>query len=505
MSILIKLPEILRQCKEEYEEIIQSTYIERNLRIKEIFSNEEGPKGLLVQGDNKDLLMSLLSCQRSHEGLYKHDKDKIEDLMAGKIDLVYIDPPFFSKSDYSQEIRLSEGKEGKIQAIRQKAYEDTWENGLAEYLKMLTLRFFFIKEVLSPKGVLWVHLDWHAVHYIKIILDEIFGAEQFINEVVWQYKSGGVSKRYFARKHDTLLFYCKNKNYKFFPIKEKSYNRKFLPYRFKGVQEYQDELGWYTLVNMKDVWQIDMVGRTSGERTGYATQKPEALLERILESCTEKGDLCVDFFGGSGTLAAVAHRLGRNWISCDQGGLSILNTQKRLLSQGANICVAEIENKCEKVKKVEGGNKNLVKGWEKKINWSKKNQLQTNELQVRVRRRGRASGGEESIIVELLSYTLSGGLNLPIAEKDLWVIEKTLSEHSLQFIDYWSVMFNYDGKEYKPERYFTKGKNKNMIEDEWKKADIVGLDEIVNVAVRAIDIFGNNTFQIISAGKFEID
>ena len=160
---------------------------------------------------------------------------------------------------------------------------------------MLCIRFYMMRDLLADEGCLWVHLDWHIVHYVKVLLDEIFGQKNFINEIIWNYKSGGSSKRHYARKHDTLLFYAKSPKYYFEAQKEKSYNRGYKPYRFKGVREYRDETGWYTMVNMKDVWQIDMVGRTSAERTGYATQKPEALLTRILESCTREGDIVCDF------------------------------------------------------------------------------------------------------------------------------------------------------------------------------------------------------------------
>ena len=119
---------------------------------------------------------------------------------------------------------------------------------------MLTIRLLMMKDLLAEKGSIWLHLDWHAVHYVKIIMDEIFGEENFINEIIWHYKSGGASKRRFARKHDTLLFYSKSKDYYFLAQKEKSYNRDYKPYRFKGVKEYRDEFGWYTMVNRKDVW-----------------------------------------------------------------------------------------------------------------------------------------------------------------------------------------------------------------------------------------------------------
>ena len=207
---------------------------------------------------------------------------------------------------------------------------------------MLCARLFMMRDLLTEDGSIWVHLDWHVVHYVKILMDAIFGEKNFINEIVWLYKSGGTSKNHFSRKHDTLLFYGKNPKPALSIPLEKSYNREYKPYRFKGVKEYKDDLGWYTMVNMKDVWQIDMVGRTSGERTGYATQKPEALIRRILESCTSEGDLCADFFCGAGTLAATAHKMNRRWIACDMGSLAVTATEKRLAKeQGAFSLIVE--------------------------------------------------------------------------------------------------------------------------------------------------------------------
>ncbi|MBR4411200.1 MAG: site-specific DNA-methyltransferase, partial [Firmicutes bacterium] len=215
--------------------------------------------------------------------------------------------------------------------------------GIGQYLSMLTSRLYLIRDLLADQGTVWVHLDWHAVHYVRLLMDEIFGADHFVNEIVWTYKSGGASKKHFARKHDTILVYSKSKKYYFQPLKEKSYNRGYKPYHFKGVEEFQDELGWYTMVNMKDVWHIDMVGRTSHERTGYATQKPEAILERIMESCTREGDICADFFCGSGTLAAAAQRMNRRWICCDQGKLAVSTTYRRVAdmndANGQEYCI----------------------------------------------------------------------------------------------------------------------------------------------------------------------
>ena len=256
------------------------------------------------------------------------------DIGAGSfkpLNLVYMDPPYFSNRNPGSRIKVK--TPGGEVYVEVPAFSDTWagdgvvkrgEDAMESYLAMLTPRIIAAHELLADDGSLWIHLDRRAVHYAKVIADHIFGGGDYlINEIIWSYKSGGSSTKRFSNKHDTLLFYAKKKaKYKFFHQEEKSYNRSLKPYRFKGVKEFRDDYGWYTIVNMKDVWEIPMVGRTSFERTGYATQKPEALLERIVLACTEEGDFCLDPFGGSGTLAAVCARLGRGWVYIDENPMA---------------------------------------------------------------------------------------------------------------------------------------------------------------------------------------
>lgn len=258
----------------------------------EYFGDKSQYSGRIYCADNLEIMRSLAMSD-----------------FKGKFQMIYMDPPFYSGAKYFS--RRSDGS-------KKLAYSDVWGSGLLEYLEMIAKRILIAKELLSDDGLIWIHLDYRAVHYVKIIMDEIFGMENMVNEIVWGYRSGGASGRRFARKHDTILLYSKTKQYKFNPQKEKSYNRGALPYNFKGVQEYEDENGWYTLVNMRDVWEIPMVGRTSGERTGYATQKPEELIRRIVLASTDVGDLCGDFFAGSGTLGAVCMGLGRSFVLCDE-------------------------------------------------------------------------------------------------------------------------------------------------------------------------------------------
>ncbi|MBQ6496652.1 MAG: site-specific DNA-methyltransferase [Firmicutes bacterium] len=300
-----------------FEEIMNREGCE-DYEVQEIYGHDD--KNLLAAGDNLAFMEYLIK---------KRD-------MAGKVQLIYVDPPFFTNSKYQASVRLESAKLGKSPVIKTGAYDDKWEDSIEQYLSMLAVRFHMMRELLSDTGCIWVHLDWHGSHYVKMLMDEIFGESHFINEIAWTYKSGGASKKSFARKHDTLLFYSKTKKYKFNILKEKSYNRGLKPYRFKGVEEFKDEIGWYTMVNMKDVWNIDMVGRTSAERTGYATQKPEKLLARIVEACSEEGDICADFFSGSGTLGAACGKMNRRWIMCDEGDVAVSSQILRLSREKAD-------------------------------------------------------------------------------------------------------------------------------------------------------------------------
>lgn len=446
MSLLSKLPYILEEGRAEYLSLKDKRV---SFAISERISQG---KNMLANGDNLAFMQYLLEDHH----------------MAERLQLVYIDPPFFSKANYGTEVKLESHHIEKMPVIKQKAYHDVWEDGMEEYLQMLVPRLYMIRDLLKEEGCLWVHLDWHGVHYVKILLDEIFGEKNFINEVIWHYKSGGVSKRYFARKHDTLLFYAKSADYYFKAQKEKSYNRDFKPYRFKGVEEYQDNLGWYTMVNMKDVWQINMVGRTSGERTGYATQKPEQLLERILESCTQEGDLCADFFGGSGTLAAVADRMKRSWIYSDIGRLAAANAHKRMTG-----------------KTLEGYDFYLEEG------------LQERSSEIVAELRREVLEGSEKLRVTLKSYRPVSLKDIAIDMKYIDIIEEIIEKDSLQLIDYWAVDFDYDGQTFKPERHFAKGSPTMsfVCESGQTMGNLIG--------IRAIDIFGKSSFAILPVLKKE--
>lgn len=434
MNLIVRLPEILEESKKEYEEIKEM----RDSSFHLVEKKGSFSENILAEGDNLEFLQYLLV----NRGL------------EGKLQLVYMDPPFFSQAKYEAVINLESSLIDDTVPIKPVAYHDNWKNGMDEYLKMLCVRFYLIHDLLSEEGCLWVHLDWHVVHYVKILLDAIFGEKNFVNEIIWNYKSGGTGKRSFSRKHDTLLFYGKSKKYYFQPLREKSYNRGFKPYRFKGVEEYEDELGWYTMVNMKDVWQIDMVGRTSSERTGYATQKPEQLLERILESCSRQGDLCADFFSGSGTLAATAQKMGRNWIACDIGGMATVSCLKRITPQNGEF--------------------DLV---------TQHPDQEGEGLVIDI-------DADEELVVQLKEYHLNLE-QISLQKKELQCLRDFCRMDSLQLLEYWSIDADYDGKLHKPQFVVTKEKGRIPVSCSIKQADVE------KISIRAVDVFGNRIQKVI--------
>ena len=206
---------------------------------------------------------------------------------------------------------------------------------MGAFLCWLGVRLMEMRRILRDDGSIYLHIDHTAHAWTKALMDAIFGKKHFRNEVAWCYKSGGASPtRHFSRKHDTILFYSKSDDYQFNQQREKSYNRDFKPYRFAGVQEYQDETGWYTLVGMKDYWNIDMVGRTSAERRGYPTQKPLALYERIIAASSNSGDIVLDPFCGCATTPIAAERLGRQWVGMDIWERAYAEVTSRLRDHG---------------------------------------------------------------------------------------------------------------------------------------------------------------------------
>lgn len=411
-SLLEQLPKIIADGKREAEQILER--LESNYRIglqtREIVvpSRDTASPDFLVEavrnkadrnpahmnrliyGDNLLAMAALLAG------------DDETPSFRGKVDLIYIDPPFDSKADYRTKITLPSGDlEQRPTVLEQFAYSDTWEDGTASYLKMIVPRLVLIRELLSDTGSLWLHLDYHVSHYVKIALDEIFGKDNFVNEVIWKRRGGALNNfKSFGSVTDNLLLYSKGEKYYFNSMKTKESEeaQKYIKERFiyedgdgrlysrdpvtnpsstpspSLIYEYKDykppEKGWAFSIDTMQKWDsegrlyfppdknqrirrktfldeyegqpiqnlwldIYVINSQAKQSVGYLTQKPEALLERVINiSCPQNGTVA-DFFIGSGTTAATAEKLGRHWIATDLGKPACMVTRKRLIDQDA--------------------------------------------------------------------------------------------------------------------------------------------------------------------------
>jgi len=284
---------------------------------------------LLFHGDNKEILSTLLVNG-----------------FRGKIDLIYIDPPFDSGADYVRKVELRgtnkkvAGEEQNI--IEQTQYTDIWAND--NYLQFMYERLILLRELLSEQGSIYLHCDWHKSHHLRFLMDEVFGAENFRNEIVWSYSGSGQSESQFKRKHDVILFYSKSDTNTFnwdeisleltdkqkakFSGVEKD-GRRYKEYQHNG-KSYRQYLTEDNKLKLTSVWTDIYIIQSWEEKSDYPTQKPEALLERIIQASSKPNNIILDCFAGSGTTQAVAQKLDRRWIGCDLNKGAIQTTSKRL-------------------------------------------------------------------------------------------------------------------------------------------------------------------------------
>jgi len=221
------------------------------------------------------------------------------------------------------------------QAVEAQGFVDSWRGGMESYLTFLRPRVEEMRRLLKPTGTLYLHLDWHAVHYAKVMLDEVFGYDNFLNAIIWSYRTGGLSRQWFARKHDTILVYARRLGQHKFHVQRGGSFRTDGLLRDEAGRPYKNTRSGRLYFHpdgptMTDVWEMPFLSTVSRERTGYPSQKPEALLERILQTGTDPGDVVADFFCGSGTTLAVAARLGRLWLGCDCSRDAVRITRQRL-------------------------------------------------------------------------------------------------------------------------------------------------------------------------------
>jgi site-specific DNA-methyltransferase (adenine-specific)/adenine-specific DNA-methyltransferase len=332
--------ELVYHGKEREEDIIANTLAVPLQKVRTFGKNGDGWHNKLIFGDNLQVMKSLLEMKVA--GTLCN-----EDGTPG-VRLVYIDPPFASKQEF-------QGSDA------QAAYQDKIAG--AQFLEFLRKRLILLKHLLSDDGTIYVHLDYRKLHYVKSLGDEIFGESNFLNEVIWCYRERGISKTYWNNKHQTILVWAKKKGSQYF-----NSDAARIPYSAEYLKKfkYEDDEGFYQIrgKNIKgspvqradgltpaaekkypgltyrqylkggqlplDWWVIPLLNKAAKERTGYPTQKPEALLAKVVKASSKAGDLVLDCFSGSGTTLATAEKLGRRWIGVDCGKLSIYTIQKRL-------------------------------------------------------------------------------------------------------------------------------------------------------------------------------
>jgi|LakMenEpi03Aug12_release.lakeMendotaPanAssembly.Ray.scaffolds.fasta_scaffold19504_3 DNA modification methylase len=310
-------------------------------------SFEDGWRNKLIWGENAAVMGSLL------------------EQFSGKIDLICIDPPFDVGADFGIQIQVGDidlVKESSI--IEEVAYRDTWGQGRDSYIAMFVERIRVMRELLSPDGIIAVHSDWRVAHHIRSVMDEIFGSDQLVNDLVWRYGKMSNATRRFPQNHDNICVYSKSSEYVFNPVKESDseYKNRFERYvvdnkvKYEAVRDSSDKLILGRIrkrekelgreIQDSDIlfdfdnefktqddvfYDISIVKGNAQEKLDYPTQKPEALLNRIISAFSNPGDLVADFFCGSGTTLAVAEKIGRRWIGADMGRYAIHTSRKRLL------------------------------------------------------------------------------------------------------------------------------------------------------------------------------
>lgn len=249
------------------------------------------------------------------------------------IDLIYLDPPFFSNRHYE----VIWGDEAEV-----RSFEDRWEGGIQVYINWMRERVIELHRILKPTGSFYLHCDWHAAHYLKQMLDEVFGENKFQNEIIWYYRGAGVSPRRWARRHDNIFFYAKGSEWHFDPDPVRGEYAEATKERFKhhiGNVRGKHDFGVQQL-NPKgkhpdDVWEISIVAPSAKARLGYPTQKPDPLLERIIQASSKPGWIVLDPFAGCGTTLVAAHRFGRQWIGIDISPTAVGLMKRRMEKVGA--------------------------------------------------------------------------------------------------------------------------------------------------------------------------
>ncbi|UCC18208.1 MAG: hypothetical protein JSV62_08810 [Promethearchaeota archaeon] len=446
------------------------------------FKKEESWENLLIWGENKIVMNALL---REFEN---------------KLNLIYIDPPFATGGDFNLKIQI--GEEGYF--LDNFAYTDKWEEGLESYLNFLFERLILMKKLLARQGSIYIHVDWHISHYVKLIMDEIFGIENFRNDIIWAYPAASVkTRRFFIRSYDTILFYTKSDKYVFNDdpniymeysnrVKDALKKDEHGIFYYRGGSHNGKKLSRKVYVEQdgifpRDVWNdIPYIRANTSEYQGFSTQKPERLLKRIILASTNERDIVADFFCGSGTTLAVAEKLGRNWIGCDLNKHAIHMTKKRILNLNQSNDILNWKKKYQKepksfkIARIEKENKiNSIPILFINSKSKEGKNLQIEEspnLNVKIHQNG------NKISIELIDY------DIPFIDLISDKIKENVNSFS-DWIDYWAVDFNYKKEGFKNLWFSYRTPKDREIS---LNSDIFQYNKPGNfhVVVKTIDIFG---------------
>ncbi|MFW9825993.1 MAG: site-specific DNA-methyltransferase [Candidatus Thorarchaeota archaeon] len=484
--------------KKQEKEIIKKEEKSLQFKITDIHPSSKADvkkldtwQNLLIYGENKAVMTSLLANYEN------------------KISLIYIDPPFKTGGDFILKIPIGENDE----YMQNVAYEDKWREGLASYLNFLYERLIIMKKLLANIGSIYLHLDWHISHYAKLIMDEIFGPENFRNEIIWAYPAASVkTRKFFIRSYDTVLFYSKSDEYIFNDdpniymeysdrVKNALKQDEKGTFYYRGGSHDGKKLSRKVYVEQdgifpRDVWKdIPYIRANTSEYQGFSTQKPERLLKRIILASSNKNDIVADFFCGSGTTLAVAEKLGRHWIGCDSNRYAIQMTRKRILDISKSKDVINWKNlynknyssfRIEAIDKFNDINRyiNTFLNEDNKIKEESKIEKFI-DFEVKIDQRN------DEVSIELKNYKFNF---IDLVSESIRTKIKNFSD----WIDYWAIDFNSKSPIFTNmwHSYRTPKNRRIRINSNWYKYQKSGKFLIL---VKVIDIFGIETIK-----KYEI-
>lgn len=451
--------------------------------------NDNFWKNLLIWGDNKQVMVSLL------------------DSFSEKINLIYIDPPFASGGDYNLKIPIGENDAYEIS----KAYTDNWKGGIDSYLNFLYERLILMKKLLAEDGSIYVHLDWHVSHYLKIILDEIFGTENFRNEIIWVYPAASAqTKRFFIRSFDIILFYTKSNDYIFNDnpqiymeysdrVKNALRTDEIGTFYYRGGSHNGKKLSQKVYVKKKgifprDFWyDIPYVRANTVEYQGFSTQKPERLLKRIILASSKENDLIADFFCGSGTTLAVAEKLRRRWIGCDLKEHNLHICRKRIL---------DIYNSYDMIHWKKFYNKQFQPFSILNLKDKRKQNYYDSFPQslLQTKSRNKIKNLREKPEFKVLVYKKQDSIKIKLQDYKIPnsnLLDKSFKSKITKFsdwIDYWAIDINYQDDTFISDwiSYRTHKKRELKL-----TSNPIAYDNSkgIKIAVKVVNIFGNETLQ----------